>query len=95
MIKMFEVTSLNRPDTAWRFVDKAGHEHRWHADGHPADSYNPESRHTLPTLVNVEDAPGGDDYPAVSHYECKQCGEHVRPGTRADDTRQFIRGFSR
>jgi hypothetical protein len=26
----FEVTSLNRPDTAWRFVDAAGHEHRWY-----------------------------------------------------------------
>jgi hypothetical protein len=35
---MEDVTSLNRPDTSWLFVDAQGHEHQWYtaADGKPA-----------------------------------------------------------
>lgn len=93
MFDMIEVTSLNRPDTSWRFTDAAGHEHRWFRDGKPAESYHPEGRYTVPTLKYIEDYPGDDEYPASGHSECIECGEHVTPGRRADTERQFIRGL--
>jgi len=94
MHEMIEVTSLNRPDTSWRAVDDHGHEHRWYVNGQPAQSYSPMNRYQLPTLTLVVDYPATDDYPAITHYECKLCGEHIRPGRCADTSPQFIRGFS-
>lgn len=92
-MSMIEVTSLNRPDTSWRFTDSLGHEHRWYEGDKPADAYSPSRQYSLPTLKLVQDSPGGDEYPAVSHYECAQCGERVRPRRCADEFRQFIRGI--
>jgi hypothetical protein len=90
-----EVTMLSRPDEHWRFVDAAGHEHRWYVDGAPVTTYSPTASHELPTLNHVEDYPATEDYPSVSHYECAQCGEHVRPGYTSDHHRQFVAGLKR
>ena len=68
-----EVTSLNRPDTAWRFIDANGHEHRWFDGDTPATSDSPMRKYTLPTLVRIVDAEGTDEYPEVAHYECRAC----------------------
>jgi len=71
--EMFEVTSLNRPDTSWRFVDVRGHEHRWFESEKPATGYNPMHRYSLPTLVQIIDVESSEEYPGRSHYECREC----------------------
>ena len=92
MYDLIDVTSLNRPDDRWSFTDTAGHEHFWTFDG-TRGPYSPMAKAELPTLKHVEDAPGDDEYPAMSHYECKECGEHVRPRSCPDRTRQYIRAL--
>ena len=97
---MMEVTSIHRPDTSWRVIDAQGHEHRWYIGGLlgvPALSYSPSTRYDTPTLIWVKDGEEyweDDDVPHdVGHLECRQCGEHVNPGYRADDTHQYIPGL--
>jgi hypothetical protein len=94
-VDMIEVTSLSRPDEHWRFKDAAGHEHSWFAGGKPATFYQAIMAYDLPTLLRVEDTPGDDEYPATGHYECRECHEHVQPGTAADSFQQFIPGLRR
>ncbi len=93
---LIDVTSMSRVDPSWRFVDPAGHEHRWYANGQPATTYSPSQHYDLPTLIVVHDGLGyyedGEEY-ELSHYECPQCGAHVRPGTCADSTTQYIGGL--
>jgi hypothetical protein len=93
---MVDVTSSNRPDTAWRHTDARGHEHRWYANGRPAESYNPSAEHSLPSLVWVVDGIGsfedGEPY-EIGHYQCAQCGEHVQPRRTADTVQQFAPGL--
>jgi hypothetical protein len=68
---MIDVTSnLPRPDKAWTYTDRAGHDHRWD--------------HGYPTLVVVDEETYwcedcGDEH-TDSHYECPRCGEEIRPG---------------
>lgn len=97
---LIDVTSLRRPDTGWRFVDAAGHEHRWHdVDGEPAESYDPSMQYHAPTLAWVKDGEEyweDDDRPHnVGHHECARCGERIEPRYRADDTAQYIAGLLR
>lgn len=101
---LLDVTSLHRPDTAWRFVDAHGHDHRWYVDGGgpggehiSASGYSPQLRYITPTLIWVKD---GEEYweddaepDAVGHLECAQCGERIAPAYCADTTRQFIAGL--
>jgi hypothetical protein len=72
-------------DESWRFTDGNGHEHCYRGEKDP----EAERGGHYPTLVYV---PGPDyyctgcndeheDY-AVSHYECRICGETVEPGSR-------------
>ena len=98
-----DVTSMNRPDTNWRFVDAAGHEHRWHIKTHdgmptPATVYRPLQFYAVPTVQKVIDSTGidedGYDY-ELSHLECIRCGEHIRPGSCADTNRVLIPGLRR
>lgn len=62
-----------------------------------AQSYNPSAKYITPTLIWVKDGEEyweDDDEPhAVGHLECKQCGDHVKPGYCADSTKQFIKGL--
>lgn len=95
---MVDVTSISRPDTNWRFVDKADHEHRWHVVGKGvATSYDPNNRHEVPGLVWVKDGVEYLDDDGEPHYyghsECAVCGDRVNPGYTPDDTRQFIPGL--
>lgn len=94
--EMVDVTSMSRPDTSWRFTDAAGHEHRWYADGQPADTYSPSKSYDLPTLIWVVDGTryydDGEPY-EVGHYECTRCAEHVSPQRKSDDTTQYIAGL--
>lgn len=98
-VDLLDVTSLSRPDLAWRFVDAHGHVHVW-ADpsGVPATRYSVEVDYVVPTVVKVDDEPeydeDGEEIP-VWHYECSQCRELVEPGYRADTERQFIAGMRR
>lgn len=95
---LFEVTSLRRPDTGWRFTDAQGHEHRWFEDGQQADGYNPSAKHSTPTLKWVktgEEYYDGDDEPHdVGHLECIQCGQRVDPKYTADTNRQYAKGLA-
>ncbi len=97
MYDLIDVTSLRRPDTAWQFVDAHGHMHRWFNGSEPATTYNPESKYTTPSLKWVKDGesywPDDDEPHDVGHLECSECGEHIKPGYRADDCQQFIRGL--
>lgn len=88
-----EVTSLHRPNPGWRHVDAAGHEHRWYTGGSPAERYDPLLRYDVPTLVTVVDAEATDDYPGVSHSECRLCRARVWPGYTADFSPQYIPGL--
>ena len=101
--EMVDVTSNHRPDTAWVHVDPAGHEHRWYtaaAVGDPivAARYSPLDRYVVQSLRWVKDGDeywDGDDEPhEIGHLECKQCGSHVTPRYRADDTRQMMPGLT-
>ncbi len=91
---MIDVTSMNRPDTTWKVVDAAGHEHRWYVDGKSAGHYDPSAHHELPTLVWVTTGaghyPDGSEYD-VGHYECRECGEEVEhPRSTSDSFTQRI-----
>lgn len=100
---VIEVTSLHRPDEGWRHVDAAGHEHYWHEVGEsafkPMTSYSPMKHYLALSLIWVKDGeeywPGDDEPHDVGHHECKQCGEHVEPGYKADDCVQLIPGLKR
>lgn len=81
-----DVTPRDEPDPRWSHRDAAGHEHRWHLEGETA---------TLPTCIRVQDAEATEEYPALSHLECRHCGEHVRPGRRAPDCRRYVAGLRR
>jgi hypothetical protein len=60
------------PDKKWRYTDKAGHEHRYE-DGYP----------TLKEVIEFVPCGYEDcncDGHEISHYECPECGERIRPG---------------
>ena len=90
-----DVTSMDRTNTAWRFTDKAGHEHCWYDGDEPAGFYSPMRKYHLPTLRWVVDGigyyPDGSEY-EQGHYECRECGDHARPGRTSDSHRQHIPG---
>lgn len=92
---LIETTGISRPDTSWKFVDSHGHTHTWHqVMGGP---YGLQISYYTPTLVWVKDGEEWweyDDEPhAVGHLECKQCGDHVKPGYCADTNRQYMAGL--
>lgn len=65
-------------DLAWSFTDQAGHEHR------PAGDQGSVSYPTLtwvpgPVIWCEADGDYHEDY-NLSHWECRQCGEQIRPG---------------
>jgi hypothetical protein len=95
---LIDVTSLHRPDTRWKFVDKQGHEHRWFADNKPVTTYSPSQRYETPTLRRIVTGTGywedGESY-VIAHLECVQCGEEIEPGYCADEDQQFIPGLKR
>lgn len=76
--EMVNVTSnLPELDPSWVYKDKKGHTH-YVVDNGP----NP-----LPTLIPVLDTEHycelcSGEYQPVLWYECEQCGEKIRPGTR-------------
>lgn len=95
--EMVDVTSISRPDEHWQHTDSAGHVHRWLFDGKPGGPYSPRAKTTIPTLRYVVDevywcADCNDEHER-GHHECVTCGEHVNPGTCADDFRQFVPGL--
>jgi hypothetical protein len=98
MRDMIDVTSLSRPDPSWRHVDAAGHAHQWYVGEHAATAYKPDAIYHLPTteLVQVGTTVYEDDVEETPIYErrCVLCGVEVTPGTRADDTTQFIAGMT-
>jgi hypothetical protein len=95
---LIDVTSNHRPDTSWRFTDAKGHEHRWYVGWTPAESYSPMVHYEVPTVVWVSDGTrydeDGEPY-EVGHVECRECGEHVKPGHTADAYEQKVAGLLR
>ena len=92
--EMVDVTSLHRPDPSWRETDASGHIHEWYTEGRQANDYRPDQAYTLPTLRWIEEVPATDDYPAIGHYECVQCGLRVGPPQfTADVHHQHIPGL--
>lgn len=93
---LLDVTSLHRPDPSWRYMDRAGHEHRWWTEGKPAEGYSPSKSYDTPTLIWVKDGVGyyedGEPYD-IGHCECRQCGEHIEPRNTADTNTQYIAGL--
>ncbi len=77
-------------DESWRFTDGNGHKHAYIGKPRePIDHY--------PTLVYV---PGPEYYCAecddehedyaVSHYECRTCGEVIEPGSREPENPEAL-----
>lgn len=64
----------NELNPEWKHVDCNGHGH--------FVSLDKDDR--LPTLVWISEpcTMGHDDCDAEGHYECRTCGEEIRPGTR-------------
>jgi|ERR1051325_717103 hypothetical protein len=92
---LVDMTSANRPDPSWVFVDAQGHEHRWFTNGQPATSYDPQLSYEVPTLVWVVD---GVEYwdgelHEVGHTECRLCGEHIAPRSTPDTCQQLVPGL--
>lgn len=87
-----EVIFPSEADPDWRVVDKQGHEHCWHfrQAGHGA---------SLPSLVwKIDETYWCDscrDEHETGHYECKKCGEEVKPGSRTPYGKQFVSGLTR
>jgi hypothetical protein len=86
--ELIDITTEFEPDPTWVHTDSHGHEHRWVLD---ADD-------RLPTLVEVDDAEPhwcpdcqGDYQPW--HYECRLCGDTVKPTTRRTIGRHHMRGL--
>jgi len=94
---VIDVTSMHRPDITWRFVDAAGHDHRWCVHGAPADRYDPTATYDTPTLITVSDGWGidADDGESVewTHMECRECGEKITRGYTADEYQQYMPGL--
>lgn len=93
---MIEATSSKRPDTAWVFTDAHGHQHRWFLGDQPATNYRPTGKYHVPSLTWIHDGYGvwedGEQY-EIGHHECRECGEHIEPQYRADDTQQWVPGL--
>jgi hypothetical protein len=87
---MIEVTPLTIIDLNWKYVDAAGHLHRWTPDA-PGSGGIPRGH--LETLKRVTDIEASDWYPEIYHYECTQCGERIEPGRMVPNTRYFMPGL--
>lgn len=79
-------TALPQSDPKWTFTDAAGHPH----------AYGNQDRR-YPTLVTKSGEPywcgDCDDEHVDQWYECAQCGETIRPGTRIDTSPRQIPGL--
>ena len=80
-----DVTPMEEADPNWEYIDNNGHKHYWKINNINRGDYS------LPTLKCVEDTPDTENYPAVNHYECKKCGEIVKPKMRTPPTRRYIK----
>ena len=80
--EMIEATPIQEPDPAWQYIDRKGHTHKW------------EKPYAIHTIIMVVDAEETDEYPAVTHYECRKCKERIMPGMRSPGTRQYITGLT-
>lgn len=73
--------SSNVADKAWRFTDASGHEHSYRRRHQPGDDEYPTLAYVAgPSYYCAECGDEHEDY-AVSHYECRICGEAVEPGS--------------
>lgn len=91
-----DVTSNHRPDISWKFVDSAGHEHRWFVDKRPAVAYHPQAKYTVPSVKWVKTGIGyyeDNTKYDVGVYKCKKCREEVTPGYTADQMEVYIAGM--
>lgn len=83
---MIDVTMAMEPDPSWFYTDAAGHEHRWS---------NSNRLRTLKEVVDRYDYDeDGERYVAESHYECKKCGETIKPRYR-EGRQTFIPGVTK
>lgn len=92
-----DVTPFQEKDSTWVYIDKEGHEHRWHIP-HGTHDWSKEGYWTLPTLRAVTYVCGyADDGDEMygTHYYCKRCGEHIEPGWKVTIFRHFTQGPKR
>lgn len=83
-VDAIDVTSnVPEADPKWRFVDSHGHEHRW--ENYEIKGGLWVEGAELPTLRWVTDETwvDEDNYEREEgHYECRECGDEVKPGRR-------------
>lgn len=83
---LIEYQSISEPDPGWRYTDRAGHVHTPAVERTAGDGGDPKIV-GYPTLVwTTEDHECFDlceDDGCPAWWECPQCGEHIRPGSRA------------
>ncbi len=73
---IIDVTPLAIIDNDWEFTDKSNHLHRWQND-------------RLPSLIQIIDSPSTEEYPAYSHFVCRQCGETIIPRYKTPEYREW------
>lgn len=84
--EMIDVSTMIEPNPFWSFTDAAGHDHS-------ASMAQPD-KVTYPTLI-LKSGPTDwcdgdcDDDHWDAWFECRQCGEKIRPGTRAGQRRMI------
>ena len=87
-----DVTPISEPDPNWVQVCGCGIEHRHHSDDPNFISSPGMCESGLPTLIWVVESVGIEDYPEIGHYECRGCGEYVRPGSKRPEFTYHIPG---
>jgi hypothetical protein len=82
-------------DMSWRYTDKQGHEHRYE-HGYPTLVEVTDETETCEwgELCYLDDEPDHEPHEVVtkSHYECRICGQTIRPGTVPPGVVQHIAG---
>jgi hypothetical protein len=76
-----EIHYLSDIDAAWRFTDAAGHRHRCEYD---AAEHWPTLREIADQTWWCDDC---RDEHTDTHWECRLCGEHIRPGMTGPGTK--------
>lgn len=79
------------PDPNWRFTDAAGHQHQHEKTGerYPTLRYVIDGQHWCDGISEGSDIHDPHMQVDVSHYECAQCHEHIRPGMRPPGPRSM------
>ncbi len=88
---LIDITAMQEPDPAWRFVDPAGHVHRWTKSGNLISVVEVVDE---TWVMYYDDETGEPVEQSRTHYECRRCRALVTPGYR-EGRQTYITGLKR